>query len=604
MVEKGKIANYREKLDKTLASHDLTDEKKLETLVKDQILRSSEDTSRGLGYTDDVIAKRIAEVSNFLGMLRSASENCEASPSMPHHIDWKLKQDTEEFRVMYREGPVGSPFHSLLVEGYIDAPLDVCLCVSWESALYPRWFPETVIPTFKVVVAKSLQKVRIGEEISLVRMKLSWPLSSREAILHFFEFEYLQDGLVIVLMNTIPDVDNIQMETHGFTNEGIPEADNTVRIDLVGGFALQKVTENRSYFRTIANMDIKLDFVPPSLINFISRQLIGSGFRLYQKTTASVSKGDETFAKKLGEPLYSRIRESVFFNSETNNQDYQDASTKEDLKFLPNDHVDKSLHEHEPTNNEIEEEVIKENKHLGLDKNLGNMFKAEDQKILYNGHFNGYPLQYKPATEIEEEEIKEGENLVENGEVNNAIHRKEGSDSTEELENFYKKVPISPQVEQALGTLDKLISVVREGRLKALGCAQSSPGIEGNEVRCSTVEKHVKWADKGGTSTEELVKATTLATQNGVAVGDLRSTSSDSHARQANRDMTSPVQNPPSGNWSQNLPSAGKSPVLASPMSRTVNDICENNSNEKKKTGQPRKWRLCCLHLISERLVS
>lgn len=30
-------------------------------------------------------------------------------------------------------------------------------------------------------------------------------------------------------------------------------------------------------------MDIKLDFVPPSLINFISRQLIGSGFRLYQK---------------------------------------------------------------------------------------------------------------------------------------------------------------------------------------------------------------------------------------------------------------------------------------------------------------------------------
>lgn len=35
--------------------------------------------------------------------------------------------------------------------------------------------------------------------------------------------------------------------------------------------------------RTIANMDIKLDFVPPSLINFISRQLVGSGFRLYQK---------------------------------------------------------------------------------------------------------------------------------------------------------------------------------------------------------------------------------------------------------------------------------------------------------------------------------
>lgn len=35
--------------------------------------------------------------------------------------------------------------------------------------------------------------------------------------------------------------------------------------------------------RTIANMDIKLDFVPPAFINFVSRQLIGSGFKLYKK---------------------------------------------------------------------------------------------------------------------------------------------------------------------------------------------------------------------------------------------------------------------------------------------------------------------------------
>lgn len=27
---------------------------------------------------------------------------------------------------MYREGPPGSPFHTLLVEGYIDGPIDAC----------------------------------------------------------------------------------------------------------------------------------------------------------------------------------------------------------------------------------------------------------------------------------------------------------------------------------------------------------------------------------------------------------------------------------------------------------------------------------------------
>lgn len=27
---------------------------------------------------------------------------------------------------MYREGPEGTPFHTLLAEGYIDGPSDVC----------------------------------------------------------------------------------------------------------------------------------------------------------------------------------------------------------------------------------------------------------------------------------------------------------------------------------------------------------------------------------------------------------------------------------------------------------------------------------------------
>lgn len=27
---------------------------------------------------------------------------------------------------MYREGPEGTPFHTLLVEGYVDGPADVC----------------------------------------------------------------------------------------------------------------------------------------------------------------------------------------------------------------------------------------------------------------------------------------------------------------------------------------------------------------------------------------------------------------------------------------------------------------------------------------------
>ncbi|KAF2287430.1 hypothetical protein GH714_039877 [Hevea brasiliensis] len=202
------------------------------------------------GCAENVIEKRTTELSNFLDMLRSASvsEHEASKTSQTSHGEWKLKDDKEEYRVMYREGPHGTPLHTLLVEGYVDGPIDTCLCISWESALYKKW-------------------------------------------------------------------------------DGIPEVKDVVRIDVVGGFAIQKVTSERSTFalntvteflRTIANVDLKLDFVPPSLINFISRQLIGGGFKLYQKAVASVSSYDEDYSKALEDPMYARIRKSLHSTDEAN----------------------------------------------------------------------------------------------------------------------------------------------------------------------------------------------------------------------------------------------------------------------------------------------
>lgn len=579
MVNKGNIARYRERFDETLASDNLIDEKKLKALVRDQILRSSENTTTD--YIDHITEIRAPEVSEALEMLRSASESYNASSHETHHTSWKLKQDTDDFRVMYREGPIGSPFHSLLVEGFIEAPLDVCMCVSWESALYPRWFPETLIPTFKVTAAKSLQKVRIGEEISLVRVKLSWPLSSREAVIHYFEFEYFEDDLVVVLLNTIPDADNIQMETHGFTSEGIPKADNTVRIDVVGGFALQKVTENRTYFRTIGNLDIKLDFVPPSLINFISRQLIGSAFRFYQKTVASVSNGDEAFAKALNGPPYSRIRQSLYANSKSEmnlktqniqdnvsidngKHDVQKASRKEDMKVLGNGHVNKIAEQCKSVSNEIEEEEIKEN---------------NGDNRLWQG---------KPVNEIEEEEM-EGSKFEE---VKNITDGKECFSPTNQTlsVNAHNYVSISPQVEKALGTLDKMINVVKEKRTKGKNCSQLGPEIGGGEAKYSSMGNHVELVDKQDTTMKENDRDTAHVLKNGATNG-LRSENSEFHAQEATSYVISSDQNPAI---------AGNSPAVASPMNLEVNGIHENN----KKTGQPKKWRLCCFHLASGRLVS
>ncbi|KAL1291685.1 hypothetical protein HN51_060220 [Arachis hypogaea] len=410
MEKKRETVEYRERLDNTLASPHLTNYHMLKNLVQTQLLHSSKQQ----GDRDNLVETKTAELSNFLDMLRSVSEYSEgSSTSTPSRTDWKIKQDNEEFRVMYREGPEGTPFHSLLAEGYVDGPVDVCLCLSWETPLYNKWWPHIIVPTFKITAAECLQKIQIGEQISLVRMKLSWPLSTREAIVHYYLFEYYQDDLVVVLLNSVSDSKSIT----GFNSDVIPDAKDAVRIDVVGGFALQKVTPERSYFRTIANLDIKLDFVPPSLINFISRQLVGSGFRLYQKAVASMMKNDE-LSKVLEEPLYVRVHQALYSSNSGPN-----TMEGEDLTQVTSIHSADDLIQ---------------SKHDGGDR--------ADQ---HTNNFNSDEIVEVDSKEIVEADNKEIVQIEEEEEDNKKDHGK-------------RNVYISSEVRQALETLEKAISVVRE----------------------------------------------------------------------------------------------------------------------------------------------
>ncbi|XP_068650516.1 uncharacterized protein [Aristolochia californica] len=421
-MENHKNKELRDRLDKALSSPNLMDEKSIRELVRDQLCRSS-----ACGTEEEVLKRRTAEVSKFLQMLRSASGNNKDSSRTlkTTENDWKLKQDNDQLRVMYREGPQGTPFHSLLAEGYVDGPIDVCLCVSWESTLYKKWWPQFTIPPFKIITSASLQKVCTGEEISLVRVKVPWPVSAREAVVHYFELEYFEEDLIIVLINTVSDTEEIDFRTHGFSSDKIPEANDTVRIGLVGGFALQKVNSNRSYFRTIANIDIKIDFVPPALINFISRQLIGSGFKLYQKVVASVASGDDSFRKALEEELmYIRIREALNFpNKEPN--------------------ISKILDHEKPSNclTEKPEEFIAEG--TKYENSQANLTPMTDQTVI---------------TEIIEEETLPAIPV----DKNQHIDQLSTKSSVISCEASKEKGFISPQVEWALGVLDRAITFFGE----------------------------------------------------------------------------------------------------------------------------------------------
>ncbi|KAI4300600.1 hypothetical protein L6164_033957 [Bauhinia variegata] len=503
MEKERKIVQYRERLDRTLASPDLTNKEILQTLVGKQLLRSSEQEIEG--NKEQVIETRTSEVSKFLDTLRSASVD-DSNRSTTSQTDWKLKQDNEEFRVMYREGLEGTPFHTLLVEGYVDGPVDVCLCLSWETPLYKKWWPQITIPSFKIILSETLQKVQIGEQMSIVRVNC-WPISTREAILHYYLFEYFQDDLTVVLLNTVPEPKSINGIVHGFNNEAIPEAKHAVRIDVVGGFALQKVTAERSYFRTIATLDLKLDFVPPSLINFISRQLIGSGFRLYQKAVASKMNLDTAFSKAIGDPLYARIRESLYDISGSKRA-MNGEELMQDIKIVPGEDLtetkqdeekdiipeDKSNNNSTPVNvgvlsnskifggieetdSDIPLEQVEQGANVLPDK--GSKL-VETRDVSQEGKSNQYRKVFGEIEEADSEEIVHFD--VDDKKLNDIPIEEVDARSPAKAN---RNVRLSPDVDQAIQTLDKAISVVRKyGFL-----SRKQPSSFDNE-ECDKVDSH------------------------------------------------------------------------------------------------------------------
>lgn len=481
MEKKRKIVQYRERLDKTLASPDLTNVEILKKRVKSQLLPSSELEDEE--YKEKFVEHKTAEISNFLDMLRSTSD--EHARSNTSQNDWKLKQDGEEFRVMYREGPEGTPFHTMLVEGFVDGPVDVCLCISWQTSLYKKWWPQSTIPTFKILSCECLQKVQIGEQISLVRMKVSWPLSSREAVVHYYLFEYFQDDLIVVLTNSVP-------ESKSINNEKIPEEKDVVRVDLVGGFALQKVTSERSYFRTIANMDIKVDFVPPSLINFISRQLIGNGFRLYQKVVASVMSSDkEEFSKALGDPLYARIREALYSTTTSASEVANSGELQQVAKIHPAEY----LVESKPGG---EKDASEDDKISQCANN--DMSPTMDATELENSKAFGEIVELDKEDIIQSVEDDEKVSVIPNKEVGTIAQKG-------------KSIFIRSDVKQAIETLDKAISMIREYRLHSEMASTSfaneeSPCMEEIDRVDSYSTKIVKPSDKNGVPNKDILEGT------------------------------------------------------------------------------------------------
>ncbi|CAK9265257.1 unnamed protein product [Sphagnum jensenii] len=307
------ITEARQRLDKTLTSHELSDCVAIRKIVLKQLQNSftdgkvpNEGVVAGGKQSDQLVEKKSKQLFALLEDLRSAKGE---RGNKIVAGEWKLKENTPIMRVMYREGPEGAPYHSLCLDGLIDGPMATALCVGWEAPLYKQWWPQFSAPTFKMVESHWLKRNSVGGDLSLLRIKVPWPLAMREVLLSEYELEYFEEDLIVVMYASFPEEPDETLD--GISATDVPKIEpNVVRMDLAGGFAMQKIGPNRMFFRLICDLDMKLDFVPPWLINFIARQLVGHGHKLYQKAISSV-KGSAFEDLLETEPMYARVKCAV-----------------------------------------------------------------------------------------------------------------------------------------------------------------------------------------------------------------------------------------------------------------------------------------------------
>ncbi|CAI5531847.1 unnamed protein product [Closterium sp. Naga37s-1] len=250
--------------------------------------------ARRAPFSEKVVEARTRELIDVLDSLRTAGEaNLESLALSNESIredgvdcgddrQWRLKEEGKEHRVLYRKGPEGTPLHEICLEGIINGPLDTLLAVVWEVPFFKDWWPQFSVPPFKVLESKFAHRIAPGLELSYLQFRSPWPFATRELLFFAFMVHDTATGLFVASVLSPPDdISHMDPETAALHPSAIPSvAPGCVRMTVGGGFAGQDLGGGHCYFRGACTLDMKFDLMPPWLINFVARQLAGSGYHL------------------------------------------------------------------------------------------------------------------------------------------------------------------------------------------------------------------------------------------------------------------------------------------------------------------------------------
>lgn len=209
---------------------------------------------------------------------------------------------------------------------------------------------------------------------------------------------------------------------------------------------------------------------------------------------SSTFKCDEDFSNAMGDPLYTKIREAVYSTNVSKGiVEVEKLST--DACTLPEEHpIETKQDDLRDTNQEVH----------------------SDYRVNESEPENARAKNRKAFGEIEEEVSEETRHFEEDSEDIDHISTKEFRERCHV--NGKRNILIRPEVEQALGTLEKVISVFQEYGFNAqTGCSsgftgEEPPNIEKGLVKNSNSSKDDRVCSNGEVSLEVSKKESTERT--------------------------------------------------------------------------------------------
>lgn len=273
--------------DRLMESHALIQET-LDTIKKhEEVLESNSPTRTKLERL------RLAIESNpeVLAMQKDVEHVHTVASHLKEKQGWVEVTDKRQIQTAYKEEQA-SPMHSIKVTGDVAADLFHVLTLINESDLLPTLIPINI----QVTKLKQISKFR---QLLHIRLKLPWPFDDRDLVIVSRGVDLLKDGHVIIVGYSVHSWDDVEIP---------PVASGCTRLDVhLFGSLITPISKEKTSITAFSSFDLKMNTLPPTLLNFFSRHLAFYGFEIFQRQ-ASRLMGSVYEKRILNNPeLYDEI---------------------------------------------------------------------------------------------------------------------------------------------------------------------------------------------------------------------------------------------------------------------------------------------------------